>query len=165
MVERRAPHLCVRINFLLGGEEIPNSHWMVSEWGTALRTRPCGLDAGDGGHSPQGPSCQDRDFRIWPQSEDPPQVVGLGRYWCALPWSYVSLHAHPSAHPRVCCRLHTHPHTHTHTHRCTGISGETWFVTMWRAGQKFWGVKFLFFLSLYSVNGMSVIKNKQIENH
>lgn len=96
-------------HFLLGGKEIPDSHWMVSEWETALRTRSWGLDAGGGGHSPQGPSCQDRDFRIWPQSGgDPPRVMGLGRYRCVLPWSYVSSRARPSAHPRVRC-------THTPT--------------------------------------------------
>lgn len=46
-----------------------------------------------------------------------------------------------------CRQAPSHPHPHTHT-RCTGISWETQFVTMWRAGQKFWGVKWVPFFSL-----------------
>lgn len=46
-----------------------------------------------------------------------------------------------------------------HTYKNMPKYSATWFEKMRWAGQKFWGnIKFLFFLSFYSVNGKSVIK-------
>lgn len=93
------------------------------------------------------------------------ETSGFGRSWQRSPrraWSSARVMRQPPTRTALHAPLCTHT-THT-PHSCTGVSPETWFVMMWRAGRKFWGVKFLFFLSLYSVNGMSVIKNKQIEN-
>lgn len=93
--------------------------------------------------------CPNRDPRIHPRR---------------APGGAGSVPGSPRAATVACVVARPPVRTPTHAHRYTDISRDTWFVTMWRAGQQFWGVKFLFFLSLYSVNGMSVIKNKQIEN-